>query len=136
MLRYKDGPLHRISQLHPLYIPLCYPLLYPHGEQGWHPNMPLNETEAGRQRSCNGKITQTLYYSYQLFKRHTQNGVSALLRGGLLLQEYICDAWASTEQSRLNWIRQNQTTIRADIYSGVQDAAIQGDNDMEQVSSL
>ena len=28
--------LQRISELHPAYLPLRYPLLFPHGEHGWH----------------------------------------------------------------------------------------------------
>ena len=32
ILRHRDGPLYRISDLHPAYVPLQYPLLFPHGE--------------------------------------------------------------------------------------------------------
>jgi len=31
--------LKRISELHPSYLALCYPLLFPRGEQGWHINL-------------------------------------------------------------------------------------------------
>ena len=41
---------------------------------------------------------------------------------GKLFQEYIVDSWATTEQSRLNWIKLNQSTIRADTYQGLTDA--------------
>ena len=39
-----SGPLHRISDLHPAYTPLQYPLLFPQGENGWYPEMKLLET--------------------------------------------------------------------------------------------
>jgi hypothetical protein len=47
---------------------------------------------------------------------------SDLFRGGRLLQQYVVDAWASIEQSELHWVRNNQKTIRADLYDGVRDA--------------
>jgi len=31
---------------------------------------------------------------------------------GNFFQEYAVDSWATTEQSRLNWVKQNQTKIR------------------------
>ena len=41
---------------------------------------------------------------------------------GKLFQEYVVDSWATTEQSRLNWIKFNQSKIRADTYQGLTDA--------------
>src|SRR5882672_2477 len=41
---------------------------------------------------------------------------------GRLFQQYIVDAWASIEQSELNWVRHNQKTIRADLYDALRDA--------------
>jgi hypothetical protein len=35
VLHSRAGPLKRISELHSAYLPLRYPLLHPHGEQGW-----------------------------------------------------------------------------------------------------
>jgi len=36
------SPFQRISELHVGYMALHYPLLFPYGEDGWHPNIPLN----------------------------------------------------------------------------------------------
>ena len=41
---------------------------------------------------------------------------------GKLFQEYVVDSWATTEQSHLNWIKLNRSTIRADTYQGLTDA--------------
>lgn len=35
MLQYKSGTLQRISEIHPAYIALQYPLLFPYGEDGF-----------------------------------------------------------------------------------------------------
>ena len=41
---------------------------------------------------------------------------------GKLFQEYAVDSWATTEQSRLNWVKLNQSKIRAETYQGLTDA--------------
>ena len=45
-----------------------------------------------------------------------------------MFQQYICDAWASVEQSNLTWIVHNQKKIRADLYSGLRDRIAQDPN--------
>ena len=47
-----------------------------------------------------------------------------LLWGGNLFQEFVVDAWASVEQSTLNWVRFHQKELRADVYSGIWDAVL------------
>ncbi len=36
------GPFQCISELHVGYMALHYPLLFPYGEDGWHPNILFN----------------------------------------------------------------------------------------------
>jgi hypothetical protein len=40
VVRLQGGGLRRISQLHPSYATLHYVLLFPHGEDGWHKDIP------------------------------------------------------------------------------------------------
>jgi hypothetical protein len=42
ILRLRDGGPKRISHLHPSYSTLHYVLLFPHGEDGWHPEIPAH----------------------------------------------------------------------------------------------
>ena len=59
---------------------------------------------------------------------HPRPGQQPLsLWGGHLFQQYVVDAWASVEQSNLNWGRNHQKELRADAYSGLRYAAL-GDN--------
>src|SRR5947199_10681411 len=39
ILQARSGPFKRISELHSAYCALRYPLLFPNGQQGWHPNI-------------------------------------------------------------------------------------------------
>jgi hypothetical protein len=126
ILRLIGGSLQRISQLNPLYDPLHYVLLFPQGEQGWHKELPLHPGPNRQIRTQGGKISQTCYYAYCLHQR--RNEATTILQGGRLFQQWIVDGWASTEQSKLNWICNNQKSLHADVYSGLRDAVANADH--------
>jgi hypothetical protein len=127
ILQNRAGELQIISDLHPAYVPLYYVLLFPYGENGWHPALKLHSPDSND--TVGKKLTQTRYVAYRLHVR--ENEYSALLRGGRLLQRYMVDMFASIDQSRLLWFRLNQPTIRACLYSGLEDAAAQGDDNVD-----
>ena len=108
-LRMRGGGLSFISQCHPMYTPLHYVLLFPRGETGWHPLIPM-----GAAGSRSAHVTARCYYAYRLHQR--QNSSLAIFYAGRLFQQFVVDAWATTEQSALEWIRHNQTKLRADLY--------------------
>lgn len=45
-----------------------------------------------------------------------------LLRYGMLLNQYLVDQYSKIESERLAYIRNNQTTLRAENYIHLQDA--------------
>jgi hypothetical protein len=47
------------------------------------------------------------------------------------VQHFMVDMFASIDQSRLLWFWLNQPTIRACLYSGLEDAAAQGDDNVD-----
>jgi hypothetical protein len=61
---------------------------------------------------------------YRLHIVVNESGV--LHRVGRLLQEFIVDAYAQIEYSRLLWYRLNQKQIRVDSYSVIRTAAENG----------
>jgi len=42
VIAQQASPFQHISELHVGYMVLHYSLLFPYGEDGWHPNIPLN----------------------------------------------------------------------------------------------
>ncbi|XP_056692064.1 uncharacterized protein [Spinacia oleracea] len=44
------GQLKRINELHPSYLPLQYPLLFPYGEDGYRLGIQLRDTSSNRKR--------------------------------------------------------------------------------------
>ena len=67
VLRLKGGGLRRISHLHPSYSSLHYVLLFPHGEDGWHPEIPIHVIPGRQCRSPH--VTQRCYYAYRLHSK-------------------------------------------------------------------
>ena len=100
-------------------------MLFPYGEDGWHTDIPAHPGPEGQLRSA--KVSQRAYYAHRL---HTRIGLQpTLFWGGKLFQQYVVDAWASIEQSKLNWVRFHQKELRSDVYQGLRDAAM-GDNNV------
>jgi hypothetical protein len=79
----------------------------------------LDEDHAGeselQRKHCN--VTMAEFYGYRLQHRDT-DGI-ALLRGDRLRHQYIVDAYATIERSRLKYLRLNQKKLRADLYQGL-----------------
>lgn len=94
----KPDRASRISILHPLYEPLQYPILFPHGTFGWGGKNP---------RTCN--MTQIQYYKQRLLcePRFQQLG-----RVG---NEYMCDMYSRVEDERLDFIRKSKKK-EADLF--------------------
>ena len=112
IIRLRDGGLKRVSHLHPSYSCLHYVLLFPHGEDGWHREIPAHVGTNGKRRSS--WVSQRCFYAYRL---HPRPGPQPLLFWGAnLFQQYVVDAWASVEQSNINWVKSHQKELRADVY--------------------
>ena len=121
---------YRISDKCEHVDPLAYPLLFPHGEPGWHPHLQ----HEGRRTASNTRLTSIQFYAYRLMLRDykPRDGEEALPwrfdqptlphSGGLLFQQWICDAYSRAEAQRLAWVTLNQDTLRAETYQGLVDA--------------
>jgi hypothetical protein len=159
ILRYQHGRLMRLSDTSPTYQCLAYPMLFPRGELGWHPNLKKSalffhnldegditnvsdgpdandeedpqvedsETSRGKQTT----VSRAQFYKYNLFPR--QGKPNAQFHSGKLYHQYTVDGWAVTEQNRLDWLRFNQSTLRADVYKGVKDAIHASDRSLNDI---
>ncbi|XP_073364787.1 uncharacterized protein [Aegilops tauschii subsp. strangulata] len=121
--------IHRISELHPSYMSMQYPLLFPYGEDGFRP-----EIEYENKRGSKGKrkyVTMLEFYAYRIQQRLNQ--ASTLQMSGRLFLQFLVDAATCIEQWRLNWYRTNQGKLRTELYRGLHDAIENGDTRTEQV---
>ncbi|CAN7043651.1 unnamed protein product [Brassica rapa subsp. trilocularis] len=129
VLEYKSSKLQRISDLHPLYMSLQYPLLFPYGEYGYDERIPYHTSENSKIKR--EYMTMREYYAHQIQTRPSE-GMTIIIFGKLLHQ-YIVDAFTATEQERLRFIRLNQKQLRAELYQNVCDAMESGDTDARKV---
>ena len=53
---------------------------------------------------------------------HPFNAPNLPHSGGILFQQWVCDAYNRAEAQRLAWVNMNQDKLRADTYQGLVDA--------------
>nr|GEY82715.1 helitron helicase-like domain-containing protein [Tanacetum cinerariifolium] len=58
------------------------------------------------------KVSMNAYYKYQLHPRVKEFGL--IFRGGRLFQQYVVAVFCAIEQSRLDWVSNNQNNLRSD----------------------
>ena len=121
ILRLRDGQLKIISELHPAYDPLQYPLLFPHGTNGYGINMPQQDN--GR------KITMMRFTTFHIMARHGNN----LIKARRLFQQYLVDSYCKIETERLQFLWREQAKFRADCYKDLRDTLLATDGDPRNV---
>jgi hypothetical protein len=121
---YKEGRLQRINELHPSYMALQYPLLFPYGEDGFRLGI-LHKSVNGTKHNTNSYVTMREYYAYRLQERQGEG--NTLICGGRLFQQFVVDAYTYIERMQLMWVRRNQSALRIELYSGLRDAVMRGD---------
>lgn len=100
-----------LGDTHRSYDPLAYPLFLPYGTDGWtHVNYP--------------NVTLNQWLTYYMMQRNTFN---VYHHGGKLYQQWLVDQYCKMETARMRWVKNNQKTLRADLYRGVEDALQSGD---------
>nr|XP_043614568.1 uncharacterized protein LOC122586652 [Erigeron canadensis] len=119
-----NGLLQRISELHPLYMALQYPLLFPYGKSGYHEAIPYF-SNTGRRKTKRTYLTMREFYCYIIHYRPNEG--TTLLRGGRLYQQYLVDSYTAVEEQRLRYVRTHQTELRVELYDSVCDAVTRGD---------
>ena len=123
----RGGPLLRITEVHPSYVPLHFPLLAPTGQSGWHEDLCYTFTDARLRGQLKWEfITYCDFLKHQLHICPFNVESDHYFRTGFLFQEYIIDSWAASEHSHLEWFWHNQHVIHADLYCGVVDALREG----------
>ncbi|GJT91275.1 putative PIF1 DNA helicase/replication protein A1-like protein [Tanacetum coccineum] len=90
----KDAGPKRISELHPGYMALQYPLLFMYGEDSFHEKIPYRNNTSARKTRCGF--------------------------------QYLINAYTAVEEQRLKWMRNNQDTLRVDLYHNMYDVVTRG----------
>ncbi|CAH9082793.1 unnamed protein product [Cuscuta europaea] len=118
------GRLQRINELHPSYLALQYPLLFPYGEDGFRDDIPLciRKSDQARGRQMMSIIE---FLAYRLHERNIE--ISIILCAKKLFQQFVVDGYTLIESSRLRYIRNNKKQLRCEMFKGLNDALLHGD---------
>ena len=107
--------VRRVSVLEPSLDPMTYPLLFPHGDYGWHVDLTH---DVAHQTAVRQKLTMLQYASYRLAIRQP---FSILHRSQKLYLQWLVDMYVRVEGTRLEFIRKQQSQLRADLYLNITD---------------
>ncbi|KAL6546679.1 hypothetical protein OROMI_022400 [Orobanche minor] len=117
------GFLKRISELHPSYLPLQYPLLFPYGEDGYMIDIPHRDNDGSCPRT---RITVTMR-EFWAFRTHERDGeAKTIFQSKRLFQQLLVDGYTMVESHRIMFIRNNQKLLRYDNYKNLADAVLRG----------
>jgi len=133
VIQTRSGELQQISSLHPAYMALQYPLLFPYGERGFQIGVLYNGAMPAR-KNARSKVTMRDYFCYNFHYRRNQP--NPYLCYGLLSSQAKVDARAAIDESRLWYILDNQSDLRVENIQGISDAVDRGCVDGTQVGKM
>ena len=112
----QSGVLKRISELHPSYLALQYPILFPYGDDGYRINIPHRDFGPNTKKT-RPNCTMREFFAYRMQDR--DNKFSLILNARRLYQQFIVDAYTMIESERLNYIRFQQTKLRCECFNSL-----------------
>ncbi|XP_076927880.1 uncharacterized protein LOC143591599 [Bidens hawaiensis] len=122
----RSGGLRRISELHPSYSPLQFPLLFPFGEDGYKEDIPHRNVDPSS-TAARKKCIMREFFAYRLQDRPNQ--FSLPLNGRRLFQQLLVDEYTMVESQRLHFIRGKQSELRSDTYESLRNLKTAGNSD-------
>ncbi|XP_035845105.1 uncharacterized protein LOC110932942 [Helianthus annuus] len=119
--------LQRISELHPSYLALQYPILFPNGDDGYRIDIPHRDG-ISTLKKISPKCTMREFFAYRIQDRSTS--FSLILNARRLFQQFLVDAYTMIESERLNYIRFQQKHLRSESYTNLQKFKNEGKEDL------
>ncbi|XP_061348988.1 uncharacterized protein LOC133294353, partial [Gastrolobium bilobum] len=126
VVKTQDRVLQRINVKHPLYLGLQYPLLFPYGEDGYRDDVERSYIPQGK-TNPGSNVSMREFFSFRIQMRSGESQV--LLNSRKLFQQFLVDAYTMVESDRLNFIRYNQSHLRAELYKNIKHAFDRGEDE-------
>ncbi|XP_021986250.1 uncharacterized protein LOC110882569 [Helianthus annuus] len=125
VVRKKSGGLQRINELHPSYLALQYPLIFPYAEDGYrvgikHRGIAIDD------EVLRTNLTFREFFCYKIQDR--QNQFSLLVNAKKLFQQFLVDGYTMIESARLNYIRTQQPKLRVQNLKNLNATVESGEN--------
>lgn len=134
IIETKGGKLQQISELHPSYLAMQYPLLFPYGEDGFRTDiMHRDKTPSDGSTGKRFKLTMREFFAYRIQDRALE--AATILLSRRLLQQFIVDAYTMIEAERLSFLRHNQQSLRAANVKNLRGAVERGETEGSSTGS-
>jgi hypothetical protein len=133
VIQSHPGGLQHTSPLHPAYMALQYPLLFPFGERGFQVGVLYSGVNPSGVRA-RVKMTMQDYYRFQFHYRTSQS--NPFLCYGALSSQIKVDARAAIDENPLWYIIKNQSKLRTENLQGIADAVGRGCVDGTEMGKL
>ncbi|KAK9075631.1 hypothetical protein SSX86_003957 [Deinandra increscens subsp. villosa] len=130
IVQTKSGTLQRVSELHPSYLALQYPLLFPYGDDGYRVDIPHRNVRS-IQENTRDTVTMREFFAYRIQDR--PNNFSLILNSRRLFQQFLVDAYTMIESERLFFIRNKQTTLRCESFENLQKEKNKGNSNLSSI---
>ncbi|KAM0832574.1 hypothetical protein ACQ4PT_064805 [Festuca glaucescens] len=130
IIRCRGSGLQRISSLHPAYMSLQYPLLFPYGERGFQLGVKYIGADILDPKKRK-KMTMQDYYCFCSHYREGQH--NPYLSCGLLSDQAVVDSRACIDEARLHFIQLSNDDLRSESLQGLVDAVGAGRMDGSSV---
>jgi len=149
-LTSREGLLREIKPFHPLVDALCYPLLFPNGDDGYHFGIPVQgriidheesgsdlemDAEEGQHKRRNVSIRQYLGYRLAIRKQDAECH-PIWISGDGLGQTYLLDQIARIEHQEAIYQRKAQADYRATAPKALLDYLQKGLNPGEELGRI
>ncbi|XP_071704044.1 uncharacterized protein [Rutidosis leptorrhynchoides] len=132
VLDHRRKGLRRISELHPSYLALQYPLLFPYAQDGYRVDI-LHKGVEIEDATGHARLTLREFFAYRLQMRVGEK--SLILMSRKLLQQFMVDAYTMVENTRLHYIRNNQKAFRVAQISSLHEAQETGNYDVSAMGT-
>nr|GFA75634.1 hypothetical protein [Tanacetum cinerariifolium] len=114
-LHCQDGDFKRISELHPSYLALHYPLFSPYGEDNYRSDIFHEGITDYDEKNKGTRVTMKQNFAYRIQER--KNEFFMMLNERRLFQQFIVDAYTMIESKRLTFNRKNDKDLKSETYS-------------------
>nr|KAJ0204427.1 hypothetical protein LSAT_V11C500276410 [Lactuca sativa] len=125
-----SGLLKRISELHPSYLALQYPLLFPYGDDGYRVDI-LHRGVTSSSNSKRPTCTMREFFAYRIQDR--DQSFSLILNAKRLFQQFLVDSYTMIESERLYFIRKQHKILRCESYDNLRNHQASGSTDISNV---
>ncbi|CAA7035449.1 unnamed protein product [Microthlaspi erraticum] len=128
IIESRSGKLQHISELHPAYLALQYPIIFPFGEDGFRLGIDIGFIDVeGRIRKS---ITMREFFAYRIQQRHGESPIIVMC--GRLYRQFLVDAYTMIESNRLRYIWLNQKNLHSECLDKLVKKADEGNGDISE----